>query len=125
MNVPPPTFDLDDYFYDPDGDSINFTVAETPAHISITINTISHVVSFYVDFGWYGTEYAVFNATDERGGSSHSNRVALTVIYVEGTGQQQTTTVSTGGGGSTEVASLDILISEVNVAPTAVLEIPL
>ncbi len=124
MNVPAPTIDLDNYFYDPDGDSINYTITAQPAHIAITLNAISHVVSFLGEFGWYGTEYVVFNATDSRGGVTSSNRVALTVLYVEGVGEQETTTVSSGGSTSTEVASLDIIIPEANTLSTGVITVP-
>jgi hypothetical protein len=54
-------FDLDDYFDDPDGDSLFFTSGNI--HVSITIND-NHTVDFRAPEDWWGTETVVFRAID-------------------------------------------------------------
>ncbi|UCG70880.1 MAG: PKD domain-containing protein, partial [Thermoplasmata archaeon] len=54
-------FDLDEYFYDPDGDAIYYSYGYT--HISITINE-DHTVDFNAESSWYGEETVTFRAHD-------------------------------------------------------------
>lgn len=54
-------FNLDDYFDDPDGDSLFFTSGNI--HVSITIND-DHTVDFEAPEDWWGPETVVFRAID-------------------------------------------------------------
>ncbi len=54
-------FDLDDYFYDPDGDAIYFSYGYT--HISIVIKD-NNSVDFYAESDWFGVEIVTFRARD-------------------------------------------------------------
>jgi hypothetical protein len=54
-------FNLDDYFDDPDGDSIYFSYGYS--HINIKINE-NHSVDFYAESNWFGTETVTFRARD-------------------------------------------------------------
>jgi hypothetical protein len=54
-------FNLDDYFDDPDGDSIYFSYGYT--HINIKINE-NHSVDFSAESNWFGTETVTFRARD-------------------------------------------------------------
>ncbi|UCD92849.1 MAG: DNRLRE domain-containing protein [Methanobacteriota archaeon] len=55
-------FDLDDYFSDPDGDSLYFTLGNT--HVNITIDEVDHTVDFRADTDWNGVEIVTFRAID-------------------------------------------------------------
>ena len=71
-------FNLDDYFHDPDGDSLNYTVRGNTA-INVTIDPVSHNVSFSQPYGWTGSEEVIFTADDGNRGITDSNAVSLTV----------------------------------------------
>jgi hypothetical protein len=55
-------FDLDDYFSDPDGDSLYYVHGNT--HINITIDPDDHTVDFWADSDWFGVEMVSFRAID-------------------------------------------------------------
>ncbi len=57
-------FDLDDYFNDPDKDSLFYTFGET--HISITIHE-NHTVDISSPTDWYGFDKVTFRARDPAG----------------------------------------------------------
>ncbi|MCK4904800.1 FG-GAP repeat protein [bacterium] len=85
------SFDLDDYFIDPNNSTIparNQTVTYTAStldnpYINVSIDADNNV-SFSQPVWWSGTETVVFTATDSTGLSSTSNTVILTVIGEEG-----------------------------------------
>ncbi len=54
-------FDLDDYFFDPDGDSIYFSYGYT--HITIDIHE-NNSVDLHAESSWNGVERVTFRATD-------------------------------------------------------------
>ncbi|MCK4456737.1 MAG: DNRLRE domain-containing protein [Thermoplasmata archaeon] len=54
-------FDLDDYFLDPDGDSLFYSSGNI--HVDITINE-DHTVDFKAPSDWSGQETVTFKATD-------------------------------------------------------------
>jgi hypothetical protein len=54
-------FDLDDYFFDPDGDSIYFSYGYS--HITIIIHE-NHSVDLHAESDWYGDEIVTFRARD-------------------------------------------------------------
>lgn len=55
-------FDLDDYFSDPDGDSLYYAHGNT--HVNITIDEIDHTVDFWAKSDWFGVETVSFKAVD-------------------------------------------------------------
>lgn len=57
-------FDLDDYFDDPDGDSLFYSFGES--HVKITINK-DHTVDISSTSDWYGLEIVTFRARDPVG----------------------------------------------------------
>jgi parallel beta-helix repeat protein len=54
-------FDLDEYFFDPDGDAVYFTYGYSNIKITIDAN---HTVDFYAEGDWYGEETVTFRARD-------------------------------------------------------------
>jgi PKD repeat protein len=57
-------FDLDDYFSDPDNDSLYYSYGYT--HVNVVINQ-DHTVDFYAPNDWNGEELTTFRATDPSG----------------------------------------------------------
>jgi hypothetical protein len=57
-------FDLDDYFMDPDNDTLYYSYGYT--HVNVIINT-DHTVDFYAPNDWNGEEMTTFRATDPSG----------------------------------------------------------
>ncbi|RLI98258.1 MAG: hypothetical protein DRO99_01145, partial [Candidatus Aenigmatarchaeota archaeon] len=73
------TFDLDDYFTDPDGDPMNFTY--TPADsMTITIDNDTGIVNIIPDTDFMGDRHVVFTATDGTN-STDSNNVTISVLW--------------------------------------------
>ncbi|MFA5119283.1 MAG: RHS repeat-associated core domain-containing protein [Candidatus Omnitrophota bacterium] len=75
-------FDLDDYFFSPDGLALSYSVSGNSA-INISIDPATRAVSFSQDPAWCGVEKAVFCAQDTDGNLTQSNEVTL---LVEGIG---------------------------------------
>lgn len=71
------TIDLDDYFDDPDLDSLHFN-AYQPAHIAVLIDGSS--VTLVPERNWAGWDRIVFTADDNRGGMVDSPIMALHVL---------------------------------------------
>jgi len=71
-------FDLDDYFYDPDNDTLTYTYSLV-RNVKVTIDSLNRV-SFSTAHipWWYGTDYVVFTASDGYY-STDSNIVKLTI----------------------------------------------
>jgi hypothetical protein len=57
-------FDLDDYFMDPDNDTLYYSYGYT--HVHVVINP-DHTVDFYAPDNWNGQEMTTFRATDPSG----------------------------------------------------------
>lgn len=82
--------DLNDYFIDPNGDEINYSISylSESGHLNVTINgsktlysTISYTVfPNYRPSRWYGAERALFHAKDEDSVSTKSNSVTFFVL---------------------------------------------
>ena len=70
-------FDLDDYFYDPDGNQLVYSFIGLK-NISVKINFTDNTVSFTPDSDWHGTEYIIFVA-DDGNLLVYSNNITLTV----------------------------------------------
>jgi len=66
--------DLDDYFFDSDGDVLYFAYGFN--HILVTIDE-DHMISLVAPTDWYGTEYVIFSAIDPDGARVES---ATTVV---------------------------------------------
>ena len=71
-------FDLDDYFMDPDKDSMYFSYGAT--HLSIIIN-LDHTVDVTADAEWSGSELVTFRARDPVGALAE-DIIVITVIPV-------------------------------------------
>lgn len=57
-------FDLDDYFPDPNMDPLTYIITGNSS-ITVKINSSTNIVSFSQPTRWTGTEYIIFNATDD------------------------------------------------------------
>ena len=68
-------FDLDDYFYDEETLSYNYS---SVSNISVAINSTTHLVSFYSDYGFEGLRGVVFTAYDTFS-STQTNNITLNV----------------------------------------------
>ena len=86
-------FDLDNYFSDPDGDTLNFTALE-PGNIRIGIDSTTHIPTYEPDPDFAGTRTSDFTATDPYGGSATTNEYTITVIDVP---EVVASTTATGG----------------------------
>jgi len=75
-------FDLDDHFKSHEGQSLSYTVSGNDK-IEVSIDPVTHLVSFRPEPGWHGTETAVFTATDTLGNIMPSNEVTLEVRNTE------------------------------------------
>jgi hypothetical protein len=98
-------FDLDNYFYDSDGDQLNYNVT---VHDDINVSIDSdNVVSITASSGFSGDASFVFNASDAVN-STLSNSFTITVTSDS---SPSTSTSSSGGGGSSKkIASLNIIL---------------
>lgn len=76
MNIQLTGLNLNDYFYDPEGTSLNFT-ATAGSNIAITINS-SGGVTFIPTANWYGLSWVIFTANDSWD-TTNSNNVTLNV----------------------------------------------
>ncbi|MGV8162926.1 MAG: hypothetical protein ACP5N2_06365 [Candidatus Nanoarchaeia archaeon] len=88
-------FFLDDYFMDPDGDEITYSVSNSV--FSIFIDNVTSRVTITAPTGFCEEEDVYFIATDEHNLSTESNPVSLEEICTE----EQTGGGGGGGGGRT------------------------
>jgi len=88
--------DLDNFFSDPDGDSLTYN-ASAVANIEFDIDS-SGRVSLTPDANFAGTRYVVFTATDGFGNRT-SNNITITLADVSEPGDSTTTTTTSSGGG--------------------------
>ena len=86
--------DLNEYFWDPDGDGLTFTTSDDHPNILIEIDEDEYTVDMQSIDNWVGTEYVVFTAHDGMGGYASSNNVTLTVIMGVTTTTSTTTTTN-------------------------------
>jgi hypothetical protein len=92
-------FDLDMYFYDPDGDAITYTNVLLD-DVDISIDPSSHYVTFTPMTGVFGTRYVTFFAWDPYYANTSSNVVTLIITPKETQEEEAPTSSSSGGGGS-------------------------
>ncbi len=86
--------DLDDYFEDPDGDTMTYNSSYVP-NIVITIG-IGNIVTVAPAQNWYGNRSFFINAIDAFNATTQSNRIYITVIDVP---EPLPETGAGGGGG--------------------------
>ncbi|UCD92094.1 MAG: hypothetical protein JSV43_07655 [Methanobacteriota archaeon] len=72
-------FDLDDYFSDPDNDSLYYVHGNT--HVNITIDDVDHTVDFWADSDWFGVETVSFKAIDPHNARAE-DLIIVTVLPV-------------------------------------------
>ncbi|MCK5481545.1 MAG: tandem-95 repeat protein, partial [Gammaproteobacteria bacterium] len=70
------SIDLDNHFSDPDGDALSYT-STAPAHATVAIDPITHIVTITAGTGWAGTEDITFTADD--GFLTVSDTMTLTI----------------------------------------------
>jgi len=71
-------FDLDEYFTDPDGDTLTYSFLSD--HVEVTIN-LNHTVDLRAPTDWHGEEYVVFKATDPAGARAEQ-AMGVTVLHI-------------------------------------------
>jgi uncharacterized membrane protein len=72
--------DLNKYFFDPDNDTLTFSVEDTPENLTIKIEGSN--VFFIPDKNWFGNARVRFVAEDPDGATVTSDRINLNVIEV-------------------------------------------
>jgi hypothetical protein len=72
-------FDLDDYFSDPDADSLYYTHGNT--NVNITIDQDDHTVDFRAETDWHGMEIVTFRAIDPQNARAE-DIVLITVLPI-------------------------------------------
>ncbi|MBN1386734.1 tandem-95 repeat protein [Candidatus Woesearchaeota archaeon] len=88
-----PWIDLDDFFYDADGNTeLHYNVSGA-VHLEILINTSNNKVSIFPEADWSGVETVYFTASDGNATAWSNN---ITIIYnpVEDETQTQTETIT-------------------------------
>ncbi len=87
--------DLDDYFMDPDGEALTYTSTVVP-NINVSIDNITHVITYIPDANFYGNRTIKFYAYDPHDAVAESNIIYLFVIDVP---EAVSMPDSSGGGG--------------------------
>jgi uncharacterized repeat protein (TIGR01451 family) len=70
-------FDLDDYFTDPDEDSLFYSFGET--HVNVVINHDDHTVDMSSESSWFGVDTVTFRARDPIGAIAED----VVLVFVE------------------------------------------
>ncbi|MBA3064199.1 hypothetical protein FP803_02055, partial [Candidatus Woesearchaeota archaeon] len=87
--------DLDDYFMEPDGETLTYVSTGVP-NINVSINNVTHVVTYIPQANFHGNRTIKFYAYDPHNARAESNIVYLFVIDVP---EADSTSASGGGGG--------------------------
>ncbi len=87
--------DLDDYFIEPDGETLTYTSTGV-TNIDVSIDNITHVVTYTPQGNFYGDRTVKFYAYDPHNARADSNIVYLSVIDVP---EPVSTPAAAGGGG--------------------------
>ncbi|MBW2964460.1 hypothetical protein KY363_03285, partial [Candidatus Woesearchaeota archaeon] len=104
------TIDLDDYFYDPDGDLLFFTWTIDSSKINVSIDA-SHLVTFTPDTAFYGFAHVTFYANDLFD-STPSNLITLEIVFRPFPQQPPIPAGGGGGGGGGALNRTEIVICE-------------
>jgi len=91
--------DLDDYFIEPDGETLTYTSTGVP-NIDVSIDNITHVVTYTPQANFYGNRTIKFYAYDPHNARAESNIVYLFVIDVP---EAVSMPAGGGGGGGTRI----------------------
>jgi len=86
--------DLDDYFTDPDGETLTYTSTKVP-NINVSIDNVTHVVTYTPKANFNGNATVIFYAYDPHDARAESNIVYLFIIDVP----EPVLTPPSGGGG--------------------------
>ncbi|NIA03946.1 MAG: hypothetical protein GWP09_01180 [Nitrospiraceae bacterium] len=70
---------LNDYFIDPDGNKLTYTVEPGTNHIQVVIANDSKV-TYIPEAGYSGIQYIIFKASDGYGGYAYTQRIVLDVV---------------------------------------------
>lgn len=110
--------DLDTHFSDIENQTeLNFTydqfyenlTALDESHITVSVDSTTHIVTFTPNSSWYGLEYIQFHATDSIDNAS-SNAFFINVSQTTVTPVTVTTTSGGGGGGGRNIlVTIDII----------------
>lgn len=100
--------DLDDFFYDPDGGALNYSVTGD-FYADLRIQNITNFVGIFPVSE--GTDTITFTAIDNNGTNISSNSFAITVTEASGTNPD----VSTGGGGTSVIIRTRVIEEEKEV----------
>lgn len=87
--------DLDDYFYDYNGNKMNYSSIGT-TNVSISIENATGIVTLIPDHGWTGTEYARFIANNSFN-TTLSNNFSITILTACGNGIKESPEQCDGG----------------------------
>ncbi len=87
--------DLDHFFSDPDGTTLNYSHSISTSSLTVTIANGTNLVTLTPDSNWYGTAILTFTANDSEVNAT-SNEITLTFTDVS---EPSTATPSSGGGG--------------------------
>ncbi|MBA3064448.1 hypothetical protein FP803_03340, partial [Candidatus Woesearchaeota archaeon] len=90
--------DLDDYFMDPDGETLTYTSTKVP-NINVSIDNVTHVVTYTPQANFYGNRTVKFYAYDPHDSRAESNIVYLFVIDVPDLIPPPPPTAGGGGAG--------------------------
>lgn len=75
------SLNISQYFYDIDGDALNYTSTGT-SNIIVHINNNTGIVNFTPNANWTGIDYVIFTARDPYGLTASSNNITLNVTPV-------------------------------------------
>jgi hypothetical protein len=127
--------DLNDYFNDPDGQMLNYTVSPTE-NIDISIASDGEVTLRPNPASWYGSRAVIFNATDGEN-LTMSNTISITFSPPQTVAVPTPIVISGGGGGSsittrtivmnnTEQIYLDLLTpGPIVIGPNKTISVPI
>ena len=76
-------FDLDHHFYDPEGAVLTYTYYGNN-HTTIIIDEDTNRVTITAQSDWHGQDYVIFVAEDDKGMTTESNNVTITILPKEG-----------------------------------------
>jgi hypothetical protein len=94
--------DLDDYFIEPDGEGIRYTSTNVP-NINVSIDNITHVVTYTPDANFHGNRTVKFYAYDPHNARADSNIIFLFVIDVPDAPPSGGSSGGGGGGGGSTI----------------------
>lgn len=73
------SLNLDDYFADPEGDDLTYSVHDTSTDVHITINFLDNLIIFISEPDWSGSDWVILKAEDGNGGIEVSDTATLIV----------------------------------------------